>query len=249
MNRRSFLKLGLLGIAAIFLPNINIGEPMNKLEDLWAKMANQARLTPEELQDLKIHGKSTEQRNAFVAGNTTPQGTLNVQTAFFSLYSKILEKNETSVRVEIPGNYRHLLIYGAGRIDSKAGSDAVYLDMIFNDDAGTNYARSTLVQSGATVAGSAVTGESARIGHLTADGSPADYAGSFECSIPHYGSSFYKQSIARGGPFYDTGYPQTLHKSSWSSTAKITSITLFPEASFAGAEIVLGTSISIYGIL
>lgn len=220
-----------------------------ELSDVWAKLAKQERLTPEELDFLKMQGRETQQRNAFVAGNTTAQGTLNVKTAFFSLYSNILEKNETSVRVEIPGSYRHLLIYGAGRIDSKAGSDAVYLDMLFNDDSGANYARSTLIQTGATIAGSAVAGNSARIGHLTADGSPADYAGSFECSIPHYGSSFYKQSIARGGPFYDTGYPQTLHKSSWASTAKITSITFFPEASFAGAEIVLGTSISVYGIL
>jgi hypothetical protein len=49
------------------LPYIRIEDEMN-LEDIWSKMANQARLTPEELDFLKMQGRETQQRNAAVSG-------------------------------------------------------------------------------------------------------------------------------------------------------------------------------------
>ena len=74
INRRDFLALSALFTGALVtLPYIKIEDEM-QLEDVWAKLAKQERLTPEELDFLKMQGRETQQRNAFVAGNTTHKG-------------------------------------------------------------------------------------------------------------------------------------------------------------------------------
>lgn len=68
MNRRSFLKLAGLGLLASLLPKID-GEVEMEFGDLLLKIANNARLTPQELDYLKRIGAETQQRNAQAVGS------------------------------------------------------------------------------------------------------------------------------------------------------------------------------------
>lgn len=73
INRRTFLKLAGAGLISLLLPQINIEAEM-QLEDVFAKLANQARLTPEELDFLRIQARETQQRNSQVGGWTSADG-------------------------------------------------------------------------------------------------------------------------------------------------------------------------------
>jgi hypothetical protein len=78
LYRKDFMKLAGLGLAALFLPKI--GDNEMDLGDVAEKIANQARLTPEEKDFWKMSMRQTQLRNTFVAAqsDTGPDNDLSV---------------------------------------------------------------------------------------------------------------------------------------------------------------------------
>jgi hypothetical protein len=150
MNRRDFLKVAGIVVMGIFFPHK--GEEM-ELADVWVKIANQARLTPQELDYLKRSANETQQRNAFLAGNTTPDGKLKAYYPIEIIYSEILSTNLTSITVNIPSDYKHLWILGGGRT-TDGGTSAVYFLFQFSGDTGNNYINQKFTAVNTTLAGS-----------------------------------------------------------------------------------------------
>jgi hypothetical protein len=242
INRRTFLKLAGAGLLSLLLP-IRIKEQM-ELSDVWAKLANQARLTPEELDFLKMQGRETQQRNAFVAGNTSPQGTLITSQTLTPFYSTVLTIDTASITIEIPGGFKHIFLTGSGRLINN-GLSVDHVNLIFNGDTGANYSYGIFTQGNTTLTGNRVTGYTdCKIGWFATDPEPSGYSGSFFAYIYNYNSSFYKQCAAYTvTEISDTIYSGTRH-GVWHSTARINNLTI----SANDGQIQAGSTISVYGL-
>lgn len=164
--------------------------------------------------------------------------------------SSLLEEDKASITVQIPSGYKHLQFKVTGRINGSGGQAFVYLVARFNGDSGNNYNHSYSGQSGATSVYGEVLGISYfRAGFLVADGSPADWAGSFVTEIPHYLSSYYKQAInLMGVSNAASGTSTVLRYGVWKNTSRIETVTFLPDPTYASAKIEAGTLISVYGV-
>jgi hypothetical protein len=229
------------------LPYIRIEDEM-QLEDVWSKIANQARLTPEELDFLKMQGRETQQRNAFIAGNTSPAGNLIQNFPFMPIYSEVLEIAAPSITVNIPADYKHLLFMGSCR-NSNAAAGYVIGAIQFNGDTGANYNYHQIKFDGVTPAYDTQTAQTfGAFGGSVTNGSTANWAGSFWGWIPHYNSGFYKSVYSN---FICPRPAANLNLlgnfgSEWLSTAKITTVKIICSA--GGDNFMAGSSVSIYGL-
>lgn len=218
-----------------------------ELSDVWAKLANQARLTPEELDFLKMQGRETQQRNAFVAGNTSPSGGLIVPMPFFPIFNETLEVTQSSFSIPIvPQDYNHLLVLCNGR-STFASVGPTTLDATFNGDTAANYGWQTdYISNGATVSNTKdYASYDASIGMLECDSSPAGESSSSFCFIPNYRSNLHKQlllfSSGVGSAHSTIGFVGSV----WRTTSPILSMSFQPDQ----GDIKAGSIISIYGIL
>lgn len=216
------------------------------LGDIWAKLANQARLTPEELDFLRRSGNETQQRNQFVGGNTTPAGNLDIAFPFFPIYSQTVPVNTASVSIPIPSNARHLMIMGAGRTTGNAATDSV-IAMQFNGDTGANYSWHYEGARGTTaMAAQGLTAAGLTIGDFSKSGAAAGEAGSFFGFVPHCQSAYNKNYMSLEGyqNWIGTDVMNLVNVSFWNSTSKVQSIRIYsPTVSIAA-----GSSISVYGL-
>jgi len=224
---------------------------MTTFADLLHKMADNARLTPQELDELKGYGTETQQRNSFVAGNTSADNTLAINFPFFPIYSETLQDDLASLTIQIPGEYKHLLIMGSGRINGTGGQTSASVMCQLNGDTGaTNYMMGRLYHVGSTVtAEQDLSDPSMRLFSFTADGEATNsFLGAFFMFIPHYNSSYYKMILNINGVAFSTAIFDAMRQGLWLSTSKINSIKFFPDPSFASAKFQAGTLISVYGI-
>lgn len=238
INRRTFLKLAGAGLLSLLLP-IRIKEQM-ELSDVWAKLANQARLTPEELDFLKMQGRETQQRNAFVAGNTTPQGTLAQDLPFFPIFSETFEANKTELIVQIPSGYRHLMFFAS--VQNTSATTPSSLRAQLNGDTGTNYNyQYTVFSDIAPVSTSTPSDDFMFLGytHSSEVGATSSIFG----VMNNYGDVGRKMYTGTSGVYVPTSSLQTslIATSSWNTTDPIKSIRFISNA-------VAGSVITIYGI-
>ena len=66
------------------------------LGDVLVKIAINRNLSQQEIDFLRLEGNNTQSRNSFVAGNTTPSNTLNVQFPFAPIYNEVLAVDTAS---------------------------------------------------------------------------------------------------------------------------------------------------------
>jgi hypothetical protein len=216
---------------------------MANFADLLKKIANNSRLTPQELDELGRFGTETQQRNSFVAGNTTPQNTLNIPFPFFPIYSEVFNTDVANVSIDIPQDYKHLFIIGSGRTTDTGGSQ--YVSVVFNSDTGNNYSCELMQRANTTQSGSQTLSLAyAPLGFFLDDTLATDQASSFFSIIPHYQSQKYKTVITLGN-YRNPSFRYALIQSSfWDSTAKIQNITFKSSA----GNLKAGSVISVYGI-
>jgi len=217
-----------------------------RFSDLLAKLANQDRLTPQELDQLKRYGNETEQRNSFVAGNTTPSGDLKVPQPFGFIYFNKLAVDTASITIPIPSNYNHLMVFGNGRITS-----AAYYERVggrFNGDAGANYTYQNL-QSVTTFPASAafINDTSVSFGTFAAASASADARGSFWTTVTDVQGDAWKGLLSlRGLRYIDATNPVGGYIAGhWQSNSKVQSMTLLPDT----GSFVAGSIFSVYGLL
>jgi hypothetical protein len=217
-----------------------------QLADVWEKIANNARLTPEEILFLRRSATETQQRNSFVSGITSPDSKIDIQFPTFSIYSEILQANRTSITVPIPSNANHLLIMGSVRTTRAAYNDG-FIGR-FNSDSGANYreiydgAQSTTQLAGQT-AGQTFFGISVTTGASATAGS----FGGFFLFAPHVRSATWKQTIRLSGTseYSATDMLNLASSCHWQNTSPIQTVTFLSEN---GADILAGSLISVHGI-
>jgi hypothetical protein len=163
-----------------------------------------------------------------------------LQLPFEVIYSVVLANNTAELDVPIPGEYRHLLVMGSGRVTGSGGS-AQYILGRFNGDSGTNYHQQKLTVSGSSLSGSFDSSQTGAVmGMAIEGGGGANQAAGFMTIIPHSGSEFYKTSLALST--YQSAV--FLTGTTWTNTARIAELTFLPVTD----QFATGFSFSVYGI-
>lgn len=223
-----------------------------ELGDLLVKIANNQSLTPQELDVLRRTGNETQQRNSFVAGNTNSENKLDIKFPIQPFYSEVLQTDQSSLSIKIPGGYKHLIIMGSGRINGSGGQDGVFARCQFNNDTtSTNYQWGHLYH----IAGAVSTTEdfsdpSSLFWYFAGDGeATGGYAGSAFVVIPHYTSSYYKMLLTYGAVALSAATTTAVRHGVWKSVNPIQSIQIFPDPAYPGAKLEAGSLISVYGLL
>lgn len=196
-----------------------------ELGDVWAKVANQGRLTPQEIDFLKREGRNTQLRNSLIAGNTSADGSLSVPLQFFPIFSERLETAKASITIPIPGGYRNIIIKGSGSVDTASGGNI--WGQANNDAGASNYAWHLISGDGGTVGAIEDTSFHAfALGVFGTTGAGAGVSGSFRSEIIGYSGNVWKKNIL--SQIYTSEFnAQYVTGSTWASTAPIQSIKIF----------------------
>jgi len=130
----------------------------------------------------------------------------------------------------IPGTYAHLQIRGIAR--SNRSSDLDTLQIRFNSDTGSNYARHYLYGDGSSASAAATTSATyANIGLLTGGTASASYFGADTIDILDYANANkYKTVRCLGGTDRNGAGDIQFASGLWMNTNAITSITLICQA-------------------
>lgn len=219
---------------------------MANFSDLLKKIANNSKLTPRELDELGNFGAETQQRNSFVAGNTTPTNELKIKFPIMPLYNEVLEKNTSSLSINLPQDYNHILLFSSGR-GTMAVTSNVVLRSRFNNDSSAIYAyqlHNTYNDTG-IYANNGYGFDYADLGRLAGASQPASVSASSFSILLNYRSNLYKQILSFFGSV-DASYTTIQTQSaSWNSVSPISTISFYPES----GDIAAGSSLSIYGLL
>ncbi len=224
-----------------------------ELGDLLVKIANNARLTPQEMDVLKRIGNETQQRNSFVAGNTTPTNQLALNLPIVLLYSETLQNTTAQININIPSNYNHILLVGSGRSDVGAvGSGVGFVVLRFNGDTGSNYAYTYDGVAGSVFdKAQALTTTRPIIGQFPGTTITAQSTGYlFGMASNLRSNTLWKSFIVIDGSFYDAGVASYNSYGIWKSTspAEVANLTVYDTAA-TQANFVAGTQISVFGLL
>jgi hypothetical protein len=138
----------------------------------------------------------------------------------------------------IPGTYTSLKIVFTGQ----ASGSVTDVNLQFNGDTASNY---SWVQSLATptFASSSGSGTSIHAAILTAS-SAAPAATSEDCTIAGYAGAVFGKNVNCSYTVFNGGLVIGANNGEWSSTAAITSVTVFPTA----GNFVTGTTVTLYGV-
>jgi hypothetical protein len=220
---------------------------MASLSDLLKKIANNAKLTPQELDELGRFGTETQQRNAFVAENITAQNSLNITFPFYPIYSEVLQSDTASVDIVVPQNTKNLFVVINGRITAATTADFVLAR--FNNDSGSNYRWAYEGANGTTQTAQQGSGTSYLIlGDLSGTSIADNYAGSVIAWILNCKSNLYKTVICNQTVSIWDGGGNTftaMESGTWMSTATINTVKIYP----ALGNFLAGTNISIYSMI
>lgn len=165
---------------------------------------------------------------------------------FYPILSRAISVDTSGVEIQIPGDYKHLVMFISARTDRAASSDV--LNGRFNDDTGTNYMEAYSGEA-ATVSSYGEQTSRTSIIFSAAMGATATAGstGSAILFIPNYSSNLWKTVIKIHG-FGITSPAAMMVLSAfsvWKSTEVIKKINVFSEYS---ANIVPGSIVSIYGV-
>jgi hypothetical protein len=176
-------------------------------------------------------------------------GSEHVDLPFAPIYSQTFDVDTAALNVPVTGIYKHLFIYGQGRITG-AGGGTVFCQ--FNGDTGANYQWIYILGNGTTVSSGQDTSDSRIvIGQFSNTGDPAGSASTFEAKILNYFAPTHQMVMAN--TLYNDNTTRSIYSiaGKWSSTAGIKSIEIFAcdATGIKGStNMAAGSVISIYGM-
>ena len=221
-----------------------------ELEDVFEKMANNALLTRQEKDFLRLKGREIQQRIAQTANYTDQNGNLKLTLPIRTLYSEALTINTASVTVEVPGGYSHLFLMGSGRTTSNNPSypiQDVYAQ--FNGDTGNNYDWGSLRQGGTTVdAIQSLATSAVLVGAFSTDAADANRSGGFFSFIPNYGNTLWHKDVFTLRGAAHNGIFTRFTGGFWKSTAAIQKIKFYPDTG-VGGNFSAGSLFTVIGVL
>ena len=166
------------------------------------------------------------------------------------LFTVVLTTSTPSVTIpNIPQTWRDLQLIASARSDRGSEPDA--LGFQFNGDTGNNYDWQQISWPTDAVAvslASAFAQPTGWIGEISVSATAANNFGTVQGLLSGYSQTGKYKNVM--GQFNDNKYPTTVQVagitgSTWHNTAAVTSITIRP---VAGANLVAGTQISLYGV-
>jgi hypothetical protein len=244
VNRRDFIKLaGLLGISAL-LPK---GLRMASFSELMMKVVDGQQLSPIEREQMRQYTNEMDTNNQLVS--SWQQVNKKIRDIYLDLpivtiYSETLTTSVPNITIQIPSDYKHLMMFCAMLTDRAAASD--YIHGRFNGDTGTNYAEQYAGGVGSSSSdGSQTSRDDFGVTIAASASASANTCGSCIMFIPHYNSTIYKTVINNYGIFDGTATGKYSTFCQWKSTSPIRSLTLFSENS---ANIISGSVVTLLGI-
>ena len=246
MNRRDFIKfLGVLGIA----PLIPKGLEMSIYTDLIMKVADGQKLDPIEREQLRQYTAEIDNNRQIVSAWQSIDK--KISSAFLNLpivpiFSDVIANSITYLTIEIPPDYKHLMVFISARTDKAALYD--YIDGTINGDSNSsNYMEGFSGESNGSSAGwigEHLTSTGFGAAFAAANSSTSGAAGSSIIFFPHYNSKSWKTLYKLQG-FGDT-YTNLLSVFSvWKSTSSIRTLKFYPNG---GTNILADSVFSVYGI-
>ena len=222
--------------------------------DLFVKLADGTPLSQEEKQQLRLYGNQTQLNNSFVAGLQNGKSDIIAKSVEYQsmpiriIYSKVIEKNISSLDVEIPSYSQHIKIVGLGRVEAASGG-TVFIR--FNGDSDSNY-EVTYVQSNGTsvTTGQLLAQNRMAIGQFSNSGDAAGSASSFEATVAHSLSNYTQQVLS--ATYYNDGTTRSYYSigGKYLVAGKIDRISLFAlDGSGNPTDITAGAVFSVYGML
>lgn len=176
--------------------------------DIYEKVANNIKLTPQEMELWK-------------SGFNKPIAV--TQSSGGLVFYETLAVAKASVTIQVPSSCDNLLIIGTGRISAATGG-VIWIQI--NADTGNTYTYQAIKTDGTTVTTFAAAATSKiYIGVFSVSGATADVQGSFYLRILNCYGAFHKNMV---GLSYDPGGTSSrTHYGTWASTKTIQTIELF----------------------
>ena len=212
------------------------------------KIAKGEKLSQQEMTFWTSSMRGTQVKNTIVSGNVNPQGQIAVDFPFQRIFREKFEVNKSTVSVDIPPGYDHLLVIWSGSITTANGGN-VWAQ--FNGDTGNNYQWQFVKTDNTTISGTQDTVDPyVVLGVFGTTGAGAGVNGSFSAKIISYGSDVWKKNViseiytAEFNDLYVAG-------SSWANTSPIKTIEIFATDNTlvkGSASIAAGSIITIYGM-
>jgi hypothetical protein len=191
------------------------------------------------VKSLKTSGIINQKKSNSVLAGYSPQDYELVESVFLAATTPSVTFSNLN---QYATEYKHLQIRATARTSRAEINDAIFIRI--NGDTGSNYARHQLFGNGSTVSSIAAASETStgNIG-ITGNTATANVFGSAVLDfIDAYSST--KNTTIRNLSGVPVNFNQAMFSSGlYNNTASITSITLFPIASF-----VSGSRFSLYGI-
>lgn len=218
---------------------------MTNFGDMLTMLANNARFSTEQLDSLRRLGNETEQRNSQVAGYTYQEGGLKIESVFNLIFSETFTVDRASVSVQIPQDYKHLMIFSNGRTTTTGSGTEISLLMKYNGTTANVYTTQNFKAFSSTTSAALATSASGAIGSFLAQNDEAASIGSSAvCYIPNYRSPFYKDSLCFSSAIVGGGMGIVVVSSTWANTSEIQSIQFVP----ASGNLMATSSITVYGL-
>lgn len=145
-----------------------------------------------------------------------------------------------------PTSYKDLIVTMESRTDEAANISVI--DMIVNNDTGTNYRRFTVDGGGSSVIAVGAFADAHWLCATAGANQTSGIAGSFELVIPNYaGTTFHKAAVFNGGVVGDSGAASQIdhYQFRWASTSAITRLKFVPDT--AAKNLAIGTRLTVYG--
>lgn len=219
-----------------------------ELSDIWEKIALNRPLTAQEIQFLKLSGKETQLRNAFISGNTTSENKLAFPLDFKKIFEEKFNADKDSVSFLVPSTFTNLMIVGSGSVTTATGGN-VYAQL--NGDTGANYLFLYLLGTGLAAASAKTLATTHMIlGQFSNTGDPAGSSSPFQTNLFHVNGNLHKTSISTSEYDDGTTYSIYLIGAKWKNTTPVNSILIYgtDNTGVKGtASIKAGSVITVYG--
>lgn len=199
------------------------------------------------IRELNALGLREEQYQSWQQIGSSKINPLYIDFPYAVISSQVIEADIASITVNIPSNYKSLMIFGFGQQDLAATEGGILLT--FNGDSGANYQEGNIVGENATGIFPNQYNNTNYIlcGDFIGNTSNQNSGGGWVVFIPHYNSSFWKVVFGMGTePAVSSSLSAlTIVNGTWRNTNPITYLTLTGSI----GNIKAGSLLSVYGIL
>lgn len=218
-----------------------VGDTLKKIMDAIPGLV----LAPGEAEALRLWANRTQSANAQLSGILDAVGNVDIAFPVGVIFSEVLDADAASKTIIIPSAYRHIILFGSGRVDG-----AVYNMSIrarINDDNAGNYSQQHINAAGVTATGAQGLAQTEMLmGDFAGASAPAGECGSFVSFVFHAQGSFWKNAFGLSS-LQDSGTTMLARVATnfYTVTDPISSIVIFPDS----GNLLAGTAITAIGII